>query len=116
MKIFILLSILLVILSTACAEKQSVGGGPTTTTTKPKTTASQATQCDEQAKYAVRTMFGKDEPIRTVSACRPNGNTYTISFSLDKKQCSHVMVRVDGNKVPTGVPSQGRCSDINRAG
>ena len=67
--------------------------------------------------FAVKKMMGRDEPIRTVSACRPNGNTYTISFSLADKQCSHVMVRVnESTREPLSVASEGRCSPINREG
>lgn len=114
MKVTFVLAIVVLLVYTVHAERRPTDD-PTTTTVKPKTTRSQATRCDDHAKFAVKQMFGKDEPIRTVSACRPNdrAKTYEISFSLAKKQCSHVMVRVDDNKAPVSVASQGRCADIS---
>ena len=118
--ILVLAVIVLMAVSYGSAERRanSPSSGPTTTS-KPKTTRSQATQCDDHAKYAVRKLYGSDQPIRTVSACRPNqrANTYTVSFSLADKQCSGVMVRVDANGVPTGdLAARGSCAPINRSG
>ena len=104
MKTSLLFALVALLVHVSLAERPASGPGATGATEKPKTTRSQATQCDDHAKYAARKIYGSDQQILRVSACRPDkrAQRYTVSFSMPGKQCSQVIVKTDANGVPIG--------------